>query len=164
MGRPLFVTQIHQKNIWKLSKLHKTTSECRQRTSGTQKSSPLPLKGGRKKCKRQKKTKVIRMELHPGKGVLKREKFPNTRKHSHCWVCGEPCLFFTHKRDPPSANTGKTAIWYIPLTDQVPVSIVFPHVKQVYKRRCSAFPRHLFQLVFFSLAPKLKLSGSKELA
>jgi len=30
------------------------------------------------------------MELHPRKGVLKREKFPNTRKHSHCQVCVEP--------------------------------------------------------------------------
>ena len=28
------------------------------------------------------------METHPKKGVLK-EKFPNTRKHSHQWVCGE---------------------------------------------------------------------------
>ena len=30
------------------------------------------------------------MELPPRKGVLKREKFPNTRKHSHCRVCAEP--------------------------------------------------------------------------
>ena len=30
------------------------------------------------------------MELHPGKRVLKREKFPNTRKHSHCQVCAKP--------------------------------------------------------------------------
>ena len=30
------------------------------------------------------------MEICPGKGVLKREKFPNTRKHFHCQVCGEP--------------------------------------------------------------------------
>ena len=29
------------------------------------------------------------MEIHPGKGVLKEEMFPNTRKHSHCQVCGE---------------------------------------------------------------------------
>ena len=29
-----------------LSKFHKTTSECQQRTSGTQKSSPVSLKGG----------------------------------------------------------------------------------------------------------------------
>ena len=29
------------------------------------------------------------MELHPGKGVLKREKFPNTRKPSHCRICAE---------------------------------------------------------------------------
>ena len=32
-------------------------------------------------------TKEVGTELCPGKGVLKREKFPNTRKHSHC---GEP--------------------------------------------------------------------------
>ena len=29
------------------------------------------------------------MEIHPGKGVLKEKKFPNTRKHSHRQVCGE---------------------------------------------------------------------------
>ena len=28
------------------------------------------------------------MENHPGEGVMK-EKFPNTRKPSHLWVCGE---------------------------------------------------------------------------
>ena len=37
MGRPLSPSQIHQKNISVLSKFHKTTSECWQRTSGTQK-------------------------------------------------------------------------------------------------------------------------------
>ena len=30
------------------------------------------------------------MEFRPGKGVLKREKFPNTRKPSHCRICAEP--------------------------------------------------------------------------
>ena len=45
-------------------------------------------KGGRKKYKRQKKeTKEEWTEFCPRKGVLKREKFPNTRKHSHCRVC-----------------------------------------------------------------------------
>ena len=29
------------------------------------------------------------MKLHPGKGGLKREKFPNTRKPSHCRICAE---------------------------------------------------------------------------
>ena len=29
------------------------------------------------------------MEFHQGKGVLKREKFPNTRKPSHCQICAE---------------------------------------------------------------------------
>ena len=29
------------------------------------------------------------METHPGKGVIKEEKFANTRKPSHWRVCGE---------------------------------------------------------------------------
>ena len=29
------------------------------------------------------------MEFRPRKGVLKREKFPNTRKPSHCRICAE---------------------------------------------------------------------------
>ena len=37
-----------------------------------------------KNIKDKGETKEVGMELHPGKGVLKREKFPNTRKHSHC--------------------------------------------------------------------------------
>ena len=38
-GIPLSPQQIHHKNIWTLSKFHKTTFECRQRTSGTQKAA-----------------------------------------------------------------------------------------------------------------------------
>ena len=51
-GRPLSPLQIYQKKIWMLSKLHKTTSKRWQKTSGTQKSSPLSSKGGRTKYKR----------------------------------------------------------------------------------------------------------------
>ena len=29
------------------------------------------------------------MENHPGEGVMKEGKFPNSRKLSHLWVCGE---------------------------------------------------------------------------
>ena len=29
------------------------------------------------------------MEIHPREGVVKEEKFPNIRKASHWWVCGE---------------------------------------------------------------------------
>jgi len=72
-----------------LRKFHKTTSECWQRTSGTQKGSPLSLKVGRTKYKREKEKKEVGMEIHPTKGVLKEETFPNTRKHSHWQVCGE---------------------------------------------------------------------------
>ena len=92
-GRPLSPSQIHQKKKKNstLSKLHKTTSECWQRTSGTQKSRSLSSKTGRKKYKRWKKeTKEVGRELCPRKGILKGEKFPNTRKHSRCRVCGEP--------------------------------------------------------------------------
>ena len=45
MGRPLSPPQIHWKNIWAPSKFHRTTSECWQRTSGTQKGGPLSSKG-----------------------------------------------------------------------------------------------------------------------
>ena len=48
-----------------------------------------------KNIKDKKETKEVETELHPRKRVLKREKFPNTRKHSHRWVCGEP---WKHRR------------------------------------------------------------------
>ena len=57
MGRPLSPSQIHQKNISTLSKFHKTTSECWQRTSGTQKSRSLSSKTGRKYIKDEKRDK-----------------------------------------------------------------------------------------------------------
>ena len=44
-------------------------------------------KGKISKIKRE--TKELRMETHPGEGVVKEEKFPNTRKPSHQQVCGE---------------------------------------------------------------------------
>ena len=79
MGRPLSPSQIHQKNISMLSKLHTTTSECWQRISGTQKSRSLSSKTGRKKHKRQKKrqrrlggSSVPGRESHPRKGILSR--------------------------------------------------------------------------------------------
>ena len=40
--------------------------------------------------KTKKETKEGGKELSPGKGVLQREKFPNTRKPSHCRICDEP--------------------------------------------------------------------------
>ena len=71
-GRPLSLPKIHQKNIWMLSKFYKTTSECWQRTSGTQKSSPFSSKGGREKYKRKRETKEVGIEIHPGNGGLKK--------------------------------------------------------------------------------------------
>ena len=57
-----------------LSKFHKTTSECWQRTSGTQQSRSLASKIGRKKYNKTKKeTKKVGRELRPRKGILSRE-------------------------------------------------------------------------------------------
>ena len=79
-GRSLSPSQIPQKNISKLSKLHKTTSECWQRTSGNQKSRPLFSKTGRKKYKRWKKRQrrwqgrsIPGREACSRKGILRRE-------------------------------------------------------------------------------------------
>ena len=57
MGGPLFPSQICQKNISTLSKFYKTTSECWQRTSGTQKSRSLSSKTGRKNINDEKRDK-----------------------------------------------------------------------------------------------------------
>ena len=69
MGRPLSPSQIPQKNISTLSKLHKTISVCWQRTSGNQKSRPLSSKTGRKKYKRRER----RQRRWGGSSVLGRE-------------------------------------------------------------------------------------------
>ena len=67
-----------------LSNFHRTTSECWQRTPGTQKGSLFSSKGGRTKYKRPKKKKEretkeeLGMETRPGEGVM--EKFPKSRK------------------------------------------------------------------------------------
>ena len=89
IGRTLSPPQIHQKNLWMQSKFHRTTSECWQRTLDIQKSSPLSLKGGRTKYKRQTERQELGMETPPGEGVMKEEKFPKSRTPSHRWVCGE---------------------------------------------------------------------------
>ena len=80
MGRPLSPSKIHQKNISTLSKFHKATSECWQRTSGNQKSRPLSSKTGREKYKRRKErqrrwggSSVPGREACHGKGILRRE-------------------------------------------------------------------------------------------
>ena len=74
MGRPLSPSKIHQKNISVLNTFHKPTSECWQRTSGTQQSRSLASKTGRKKYNKMKKeTKEVGRELCPGKGIPSRE-------------------------------------------------------------------------------------------
>ena len=71
-GRPLSPPQIHQKIIWMLSNFHKTTSECWQRTPGTQKGSPFSSKGGRTKYKGQKGRQELGTETRPGEVAWRR--------------------------------------------------------------------------------------------
>ena len=76
-GRPFSPSQTHQKIIWMLSKFHKTTSECWQRTPGTQKGNPVSSKGGRTKYKRQKerqKSEVSQGGSREGGEVSKHQK------------------------------------------------------------------------------------------
>ena len=72
--RPLSPPQIHQKNISVLSKFHKTTSECWQRTSGTQKSSPLSSKKVGINIKDKKRDKRGRDGDPSWEGSLKEER------------------------------------------------------------------------------------------
>ena len=67
MGRPLSPSKIHQKNISTLSKFHKTTSECWQRTSGTQQSSSLAQKQVGKKYQMKIGTKEVGRERVPSR-------------------------------------------------------------------------------------------------
>jgi len=55
-----------------LSKFHKTTSECCQRTSGIQKRSPLSSEGGRKNIKDKKRDKRGRDRALSQEGSLKK--------------------------------------------------------------------------------------------
>ena len=65
-----------------LSKLYKTTSAFWLSTPDTQKGSPFSIK-------KKRETKKSGTETCLGDGVVKEEKFPNTRKPSHRRVCGE---------------------------------------------------------------------------
>ena len=85
MGRPLSPPQIHQKNISMLSKFHNTTSECQQRTSGTQKSSSLSLKTGRKKYKRQKRDRRGREGAPSREGSLKKREVCKHQETLSLW-------------------------------------------------------------------------------
>jgi len=77
-----------------LSKFHNITSKCWERTPGTQKGSPLSLKGGREKTIKDKgETKEGGTEIHPGKGVLKNRedsKHQETLSLVNLWRALEP--------------------------------------------------------------------------
>ena len=68
-GRPLSPPKLIERTF-EHRKFHKTTSEFWQRTSGTQKSSPLSSKEIAKKIKRE--IKEVGMEICSGRGVFKK--------------------------------------------------------------------------------------------
>ena len=88
MGRPLSPPQIYRKNIWTLSKFHKTTSECWQRTSGPQKAAHCLREEVGQNTKDKKRDKRGRDGDPSQEGSLKRE----VSKHQETLltrVCGE---------------------------------------------------------------------------
>ena len=74
-GRPLSPSQIHQKNISTLSKFHKTTSECWQRTSATKKADHCLQKQVGKNIKDEKGDKGGREGALSWEGNLKKRGF-----------------------------------------------------------------------------------------
>ena len=89
-GRPLLPPQIHQrtfehgvnstKQLLNASRGHQTprkVAHCLRKEVG-------------KNIKDKKRDKRGRDGAPSWEGSLKKERFPNTRKHSHCRVCGEP--------------------------------------------------------------------------
>ena len=88
-GRPLSPQKIHQKIIWIPSKCHKTNSERWRRTPGTRKTAHCLRKEVGQNIKHKKRGKRVRDGDLSRKGVVKEEKFPNTRRPSHHQVYGE---------------------------------------------------------------------------
>ena len=72
VGRPLSPPQIHQKNIYTLSKFHKTTSECRQRNQEPRKAAHCLQKEVRKNIKDKKRDKRGRDGAPSWEGSLKK--------------------------------------------------------------------------------------------
>ena len=91
-----------------LSSFHKTIAEPWRKTPSTQKGSPFSLKEGRTKQKTKRDTKELGTETGPGEGVVMEEKFPNSRKPSLRWVCGEFRNFSGQHKQEKKKNTKPT--------------------------------------------------------
>ena len=84
MGRTLSPPQVHQRTFKRRVNSTKQLLNAGRGHQAPRKATHCLQKEVGKNIKDKKKeTKEGGMELHPEKGVLKREKFPNTRKHSH---------------------------------------------------------------------------------
>ena len=89
-GRPLYHPQIHQKIIWMLSNFWiKELLNAGEEYQAPRKAACSLQKEIGQNIKNKKRDKRVRNGDHPRKGVMTEEKFPNTRKPSHSWVCGE---------------------------------------------------------------------------
>ena len=88
--RPPSPPQIYQKTICLWNNFHRTFTEHWQRTPNFQKGKPISLEWGRAKDKDKTGDKgVWDGDLHPGKGVMKEEKFPQIRKLLHTGLWGD---------------------------------------------------------------------------
>ena len=87
-GRTLSPPQIHQKSISTSSKFHKTTFECQQRTSGTQKSNPTLQKEVGKNIKDKKRDERGRDGVLSREGSLKKRE---VSKHQETFSLSNLC-------------------------------------------------------------------------
>ena len=69
------------------------------------------MKGGRIKYKTETETD-LGMETQPGEGVMKEEKFPNSRKPSHRHVCEE--FLESQRATQPGEKKKKKPTEYVP--------------------------------------------------
>ena len=89
IGRQLSPPVIHQKIIWMLSNFHKNLMNAGREHQEPRRAAHSLWKEIGQNIKDKKRDKRVRDETHPGEGVVKEEKFPNSRKPFHWWVCGE---------------------------------------------------------------------------
>ena len=107
-GRTLSLPQIHQRAFKRRVNSTKQLLNAGRGHQAPRKATQLFERRQEKIYKTKKETKEGGTEFHPRKGVLKKEKFPNTRKPSHCRICAELWKHRgQHKREKKNKQTIK---------------------------------------------------------
>ena len=89
MGRPLSPHKFIERSFECWANSTKQLLNAGVRHQAPRKAAHSLRKEVGQNVKDKKRAKELGMETHPGEGVMKEEKFPNTRKPSHWHVCVE---------------------------------------------------------------------------